>query len=97
MQGKSADHTCPVAAVATLLSDVWTMRIIHNLLASEPMRFCELERSLEGISTRTLTLKLKHLSEEGVVEKTDEGYVMTKRGRELKKVITAMEAFGKKL
>lgn len=90
----SKTHTCPVATVATLLSDVWTMRIIHNLLGGT-MRFCELERSLEGISTRTLTLKLKHLETEGVAEKTDAGYRLTKRGAGLRKVISAMERFGK--
>ncbi len=87
-------HTCPVAAVATLLSDVWTMRIIHNLLGGT-MRFCELERSLEGISTRTLTLKLKHLEAESVIEKTETGYRLTKRGKGLRTVISAMERFGK--
>jgi DNA-binding HxlR family transcriptional regulator len=86
---------CPVAAVAALLSDAWTMRIIHNLLGGG-LRFCELERSLAGISTRTLTLKLKHLEAEGIVEKLDAGYRLTKRGAGLRSVIRAMERFGKK-
>ncbi len=96
MKGNSAELECPVAAVAALLSDAWTMRIIHNLL-ERPMRFCELERSLEGISTRTLTLKLQKLAEEEILSKTEEGYEMTKRGKGLKKVIRAMEAFGSSL
>ena len=96
MKGESAQHECPVAAVATLLSDTWTMRIIHNLL-EQPMRFCELERSLDGISTRTLTLKLQKLTEESILLKTNEGYKMTERGTGLQKVIKAMEAFGSSL
>ena len=93
MKGKPSEHECPIAAVASLLSDAWTMRIIHTLLGGTA-RFCELERALPGISTRTLTLKLKRLEDEGIVSKTDSGYSMTRRGKELKKVIKAMETFG---
>lgn len=87
-------HMCPVAAVAGLLSDVWTMRIIHSVLGMKQVRFCELERGLPGISTRTLTLKLKTLEEKGIFEKTDGGYVATVLGKKLKPVIAAMKKFG---
>ena len=60
------------------------------------MRFSELEHSLDGISTRTLTLKLKRLEEEGIATKSDLHYALTARGKQLKKVITAMESWGKK-
>ena len=91
---KSTHTDCAVSKTATLLSDPWTMLIIHDLLAS-PLRFCELERSLTGISTRTLTLKLKRLETEGIVEKKDEvHYSLTVLGKKLKKVISAMEAWG---
>ncbi len=61
------------------------------------MRFCELERALAGISTRTLTLKLKKLEEQGIVLKTDEGYQVTVKGKKLYPIIEAMEKFGKKM
>lgn len=93
MNGKG--HTnCSVAKTATLLSDTWTMLIIRDLLKAK-MRFCELETSLQGISTRTLTLKLKRLEEEGVATKSDLYYVLTPRGKKLKKVIDAMESWGR--
>lgn len=93
---KSTTHTnCAVSKTANLLSDPWTMLIIRDLLKS-PMRFCELERSLVGISTRTLTLKLKRLEAEDVTTKKDElYYCLTTQGKKLKKVIDAMEAWGK--
>lgn len=60
------------------------------------MRFCELERSLVGISTRTLTNKLKRLESEEVVVKADDvHYMLTPTGKKLKKVIDAMEAWGR--
>jgi DNA-binding HxlR family transcriptional regulator len=93
MKGNS--HTnCSVAKTATLLSDTWTMLIIRDLL-KQKMRFCEIETSLTGISTRTLTLKLKRLEEEGILGKVDLYYVLTSRGKQLKKIINAMELWGK--
>lgn len=91
------DQDCPVSTVAALLSDVWTMRIIHILLGEKVMRFCELERALPGISTRTLTLKLKTLEQRSLLIKTDEGYKLSPFGKTLRPVIAAMERFGKNL
>lgn len=96
-QNKTSEKTCPVTVVAELLSDTWTMLIVHNLIRGKQMRFCELERALLGISTRTLTLKLKKLEDKGLVNKTDDGYHITKTGLKLQPVIQAMEQFGKTL
>ena len=85
---------CPIAKVAGLLSDSWTMLIIRDLLRS-PARFSELERSLSGVSSRTLTLKLKRLMDEGIAAKTGLLYSMTKPGERLGDVIAAMEKCGK--
>ena len=91
---KEVHNTCPVSKTAMLLSDTWTMLIIRDLLKKD-MRFCELETSLDGISTRTLILKLKRLEKEAVVRKTELYYGLTKQGKKLKKVINAMESWGK--
>jgi DNA-binding HxlR family transcriptional regulator len=91
-------ETCPVTGVALLLSDTWTMLIIHKLLSSKKsMRFCELEQTLTGISTRTLTAKLKILSEKKIIKKDEQGYSLTKTGIQFKPVITAMHKIGKVL
>jgi DNA-binding HxlR family transcriptional regulator len=70
-------------------------------LASGPRRFSELERSLDGISTRTLTVRLKALSEAGIIIRVtgydgspSGAYVLTDRGRCLLPVIDAMRTFG---
>ncbi len=66
------------------------MLILHGLMAG-PKRFCELEADLEHISTRTLTNKLKRLTEEGLVEKMSTGeYRVTKKGSGLKLIEKAM-------
>lgn len=81
---------CPISKVATLLSDTWTMLIMRSLTEG-PKRFCEMEKWLDGISTRTLTLKLKRLTEEGLIEKTEDGYYrVTNKGDGLKIIEKAM-------
>jgi DNA-binding HxlR family transcriptional regulator len=92
----SKHERCPVTEVAELLSDSWTMLIIHHLMMapSQTLRFCDFDRKLEGISTRTLAAKLKYLCEQGIVEKGDAGYVMTALGKKLEPVIREMERFG---
>ena len=90
---------CPVTEVVGLLSDGWTMLIIHHLLRApaKTLHFCELERKLEGVSTRTLTVKLKDLCKQGIVTKGEKGYLLTPLGRKLDPIIREMERFGKQL
>ena len=64
----SAKHPqCSITRVAELLSDTWTILIIHHMITQKTLRFCELERLLEGISTRTLTRKLESLEEKNII------------------------------
>lgn len=90
-------NTCPIAKVADLLSDSWTMLIIRDLLRA-PSRFSELERSLDGISSRTLTLKLKKLVAEKIITKNEQTkfYSVTKQGKNLGEILEAMRGYGKK-
>jgi DNA-binding HxlR family transcriptional regulator len=91
---KKYHNDCPIAKVASLLSDPWTMLIIRDLL-KKGMRFSDLERSLTGISSRTLTSKIKNLENEDVIIKKELFYSLTKKGAKLEKVINAMSACGK--
>lgn len=83
---------CPITKVAVLLSDTWTMLIMHALTEG-PKRFCELEASLPGISTRTLTLKLQKLTAEELIEKSESHYQATKKGAGLKIIEKAMKKY----
>src|SRR5215204_3072355 len=49
---------CPVCRTADIVCGKWTLLVIRDL-AEGRARFCELERSLEGISPRTLSLRLR--------------------------------------
>jgi DNA-binding HxlR family transcriptional regulator len=96
-----ADTNCPVCRTAEIISGKWTLLIISDL-ADESCRFCELERSLEGISPRTLSLRLRALEEHGIVERQTYPevpprveYALTDKGRALVPLIEDMRAYGR--
>lgn len=92
---KNVTRHCPITKVAQLLSDTWTMLIMHYLIEG-PKRFCELERVLTGISTRTLILKLKKLQNECMVIKNENGsYCVTPKGKGLQLIESAMQRYEK--
>ena len=101
-QEKMLCKTCPLAKTANLIGDSWVLLIVRDLLA-KPKRFCDLEASLAGISTRTLTNKLKMLEETGIIKKTAaktapriSHYTLTKKGLGLHDIAEAMRKYGKK-
>ena len=78
----------------------WTLLVIRDL-AEGRSRFCELERSLRGISPRTLSLRLRALEEEGIVERQTfpevpprVEYALTEKGRALVPLIDDMRTYG---
>lgn len=92
--------TCPVARTAEIVSGKWTLLIIRDL-ARETQRFCQLERSLQGISPKTLSDRLHALEREGIVLRQTFGevpprvdYSLTPKGRALAEVIEVMRDFG---
>ncbi len=95
-----SNETCPVCRTAEIVCGKWTLLVIRDL-AEGRSRFCELERSLQGISPRTLSLRLRALEEEGVVERQTfpevpprVEYALTDKGRALVPLIEDMRTYG---
>jgi DNA-binding HxlR family transcriptional regulator len=93
--------SCPVCRTANIVCGKWTLLVIRDL-ADGRSRFCELERSLHGISPRTLSLRLRALEEEGIVERQTfpevpprVEYALTPKGRALVPLIEDMRAYGR--
>src|SRR6266496_6263991 len=93
---------CPVCRTAEIISGKWTLLLIRDL-ADGSRRFCGLERSLEGISPRTLSLRLRALEDEGIVERRTYPevpprveYALTKKGSALVPLIEDMRAYGRR-
>jgi DNA-binding HxlR family transcriptional regulator len=91
---------CPVARTAEIIGNKWTPLIVRDL-ARGRRRFSELERSLHGISPKTLSERLKRLEEAGVIDRCCFAevpprveYSLTAKGHALLPVIESMRAFG---
>ena len=96
------DHlVCPVAKTAEIISGKWTLLIIRDLTRGTK-RFSELERSLSGISPKTLSERLTALEREGVLNRQTYAevppkveYSLTEKGQALVEVIDAMRSYGR--
>jgi DNA-binding HxlR family transcriptional regulator len=100
MLGRMANADCPVCRTADIVCGKWTLLVIRDLVEGRS-RFCELERSLAGISPRTLSLRLRALEEEGIVERHTYPevpprveYALTAKGRALIPIIDSMRTYG---
>jgi DNA-binding HxlR family transcriptional regulator len=96
----AVDETCPVCLTADIICAKWTLLLVRDL-AEGRSRFCELERSLSGISPRTLSLRLRALEEEGIVERLSYPevpprveYALTDKGLALLPIIEDMRSYG---
>ena len=94
------DESCPVCRTADIVCGKWTLLLVRELSEGRS-RFCELERSLTGISPRTLSLRLRALEEEGIVERHTFAevpprveYALTEKGQALLPIIEGMRAYG---
>ncbi len=95
-----SNSRCPVCRTADVVCGKWTLLVIRDLAAGSA-RFCELERSLEGISPRTLSLRLRALEEEGIVARNTfpevpprVEYELTEKGEALVPLIEDMRRYG---
>lgn len=62
-------EACPVREVLDRVASKWSILIIVAA-ARGPVRFTELERSIDGISRRMLTLTLRNLERDGLLTRT---------------------------
>ena len=98
---RSLDNSiCPVARTADIISGKWTLLIIRDL-ASGVKRFNQLERSLHGISPKTLSERLRSLEEEGIILRQTFAevpprveYSLTVKGHDLVEVVECMRCYG---
>jgi len=66
---EAQDAACPIGEVLDHVAGKWSIGIIVAA-ASGPIRFTELERAIDGISRRMLTLNLRKLERDGLLIRT---------------------------
>jgi DNA-binding HxlR family transcriptional regulator len=94
--------SCPVLKTADIISGKWTLLILRDL-SKGVNRFSALERSLAGISPKTLSERLKSLEKAGVVTRKSFAevpprveYTLTVMGWDLIPLIDHMRQYGDK-
>ncbi|MFD1178369.1 winged helix-turn-helix transcriptional regulator [Paenibacillus puldeungensis] len=92
---------CPIAKTLEVIGTKWTFLIIRDLLIDGTLRFSDLLRSMDGISPKTLSLRLKELEEHGIVERTvypevppRVEYTLTEKGHRLEGIFKELKRFG---
>jgi len=89
-----------IASAMKIIGNKWTALLLRDLYAG-PKRFGELERSLIGISPRTLSQRLDDLERCGIIAKKTyheapphTEYTLTEKGNDLVPVLQQMAAWG---
>ena len=67
---KKIEAICPVKDIMARYGDKWSMHTILLLGRQHSLRFSELKASIDGISQRMLTVTLRVLQEDGLIERT---------------------------
>lgn len=95
-------HDGCIASAMEIIGNKWTALILRDL-TDGPKRFGELERSLEGISPRTLSQRLEDLAAHNIITKQAYAevpprteYSLTQKGDDLVPVLQQMAKWGDK-
>lgn len=99
----SISQMCPRYEHAIqLLGKRWTGLILDALMGG-PRRFCELTATVEGLSDRVLSDRLRELELEGVIERVVYAqipvrveYRLTAKGHDLKPVVDAIHTWAQR-
>jgi len=67
------EHTpanCRAREMIVRVADKWSMYVIHVLASAGPLRFNEIRRRVDGVSQRMLTVTLRGLERDGLVQRS---------------------------
>lgn len=94
---------CPMNGLLTTLTKPWTLHILWTLTHNGETRFGALRRSIDGISARMLTERLRGLEKAGFVYRkcTDTvppqvSYGVTERMQDITKVLDDLHTLAQK-
>jgi DNA-binding HxlR family transcriptional regulator len=94
------DHKCPIQFTLDIIGSKWTLLILRELFTGD-RRTHEFIEALPGISSKTLTLRLRELEAYGLIARKVYAeipprveYSITQKGREIQPVITSLYQVG---
>lgn len=96
-----SDTLCPIARGLSIVGERWTLLIMREL-SMDSRRFDDIQAQT-GMSSHLLSLRLKQLEEDGVIERRAYSerpkryeYFATQKGKELDPILLAIRAWGLK-
>lgn len=97
-----AGEWCPIEKALDIIGSKWTFLIIRDLLIDGPLRYGELLKSLQGVSPKVLSLRLKELEKSHIVKRKvypevppKVEYSLTEKGKLLESVFIELKKWGK--
>lgn len=95
-------NECGVSKTLKIMGSRWTALLLHSLFDGKK-RFGELQKSMIGISPKTLSSRLQELEKEGIISKKvfpeiplHVEYALTRKGQSLGEIFNKMEEWGEK-
>ena len=94
---KTFRQFCPMATALDVVGERWTLLILRELLGG-PARFQDLLDGLPGVSRNLLTMRLRRLEEDGVLERVKAGggsvYTLTEVGASIRPTLEQLAYWG---
>ncbi|MCI4338038.1 MAG: helix-turn-helix transcriptional regulator [Thermoplasmata archaeon] len=94
-------ESCPISATLGTLGRKWTLTILRDIAFSPVASFSKILRNNPGLRQRTLSLRLKQLAGEQLIEKgppingnRHRSYRLTSKGEQVWPVLTTLMQYG---
>ncbi len=91
---------CPINNSLKIFQQKFALNIIRNMMLLKQAKFNQFLGSIEGINTKTLSIRLKELDEYGLIERKvtqqrplQVEYLLTKKGNALESILSHMAEF----
>ncbi len=91
---------CPINNSLKIFQQKFALNIIRNMMMLKQSKFSQFLGSIEGINTKTLSIRLKELEEYGLIERNvtqqrplQVEYSLTKKGNALNSILAQMAEF----
>lgn len=91
---------CPIDNSLKIFGQKFALHIIRNILLLKQNKFSQFLKSIEGINTKTLSIRLKELEEFGIIERKvtktrppEVEYILTEKGKALEPIIVKLGEF----
>ncbi len=95
-------HVCPIEYTIGVIGGKWKLLILYHLMTGKTRRYGELKRTIRGITHKMLSMQLKDLENEGIIERKEYPqippkveYSLTERGLTLLPVLGTLYDWGK--